>query len=63
MFSAPTRELDVWRVLGIPGVDGVQDVTVLWKVSAETLSVLIGWLARLATKSCSLTPRTLKKIK
>ncbi|XP_055717049.1 interleukin-23 receptor [Salvelinus fontinalis] len=28
---APTRELDVWRVFGIPGVDGVQDVTVLWK--------------------------------
>ncbi|KAK6314042.1 hypothetical protein J4Q44_G00155010 [Coregonus suidteri] len=28
---APTRELDVWRVLGVPGVDGVQDVTVLWK--------------------------------
>ncbi|KAJ7992926.1 hypothetical protein DPEC_G00267140 [Dallia pectoralis] len=28
---APTRELDVWRVLGVPEVDGVHNVTVLWK--------------------------------
>ncbi|XP_019904417.2 interleukin-23 receptor isoform X2 [Esox lucius] len=28
---APTRELDVWRVLGVPQADGVQNVTVLWK--------------------------------